>query len=321
MNVGNFVVSLDFELLWGVRDHATHESYGRNIVGGREAIPRILELFAQHEIRATWATVGFLFAEDRDELLASLPPDELRPAYCDPRLSNYSYLDEVGTDERRDPYYFGLSLIRFIQQTPGQDIGTHTLSHFYALEPGAMLAAFEADLLAAQALAKRRGVALRSIVFPRNQYDQKHLEICRKVGITSFRGNPTSWAYRPTAGAKQTFARRGLRLLDAHTGILGSHQHQGVVGDDQSPRDIPASQFLRPCSGRLAALHPLHLSTLKRAMTQAAISSSIFHLWWHPHNFGRDLESNLAALRQVVRHALQLRDSHGMQSANMADLA
>ena len=102
-----FVISLDFELLWGVRDHADRESYGRNILGGREAIPRILDLFERHGIRATWATVGFLFAEDKDELLASLPPEELRPTYAQDALSNYRYLGEVGQNERQDPYSFG----------------------------------------------------------------------------------------------------------------------------------------------------------------------------------------------------------------------
>jgi hypothetical protein len=38
---GEFVISLDFELMWGVRDHATRDTYGANVLGGREAIPRI----------------------------------------------------------------------------------------------------------------------------------------------------------------------------------------------------------------------------------------------------------------------------------------
>ena len=76
---GELVISLDFELLWGVRDHATRDSYGANVLRGREAIPRILDLFEHYGIAATWATVGLLMAESRDELLASLPPEELRP--------------------------------------------------------------------------------------------------------------------------------------------------------------------------------------------------------------------------------------------------
>lgn len=50
---GAFVISLDFELLWGVRDHADRSSYGRNILGGRAAIPRMLDLFERHGVRAT----------------------------------------------------------------------------------------------------------------------------------------------------------------------------------------------------------------------------------------------------------------------------
>ena len=42
---GQLIISLDFELLWGVRDHADRASYGGNIIGAREAIPHILELF------------------------------------------------------------------------------------------------------------------------------------------------------------------------------------------------------------------------------------------------------------------------------------
>ena len=41
---GQFVISLDFELLWGVRDHSDKQSYGQNVLGAREAVPRIREL-------------------------------------------------------------------------------------------------------------------------------------------------------------------------------------------------------------------------------------------------------------------------------------
>ena len=216
---GQFVISLDFELLWGVRDHADQTSYGANVLGGRQAIPYILDLFAKYEISATWATVGFLFCENRDELMDILPAPELRPAYDNKALSNYSYLSEVGADETADPYYFAPSLIRQIADTPRQEIATHTLCHFYCLEDGASEAAFEADLSAALALANRRGIQLRSIVFPRNQYRPEHLAICRRLGIEAYRGNPSAWAYRPTKGAGQTPLRRALRLADAQAGF------------------------------------------------------------------------------------------------------
>lgn len=310
---GEFVISLDFELLWGLRDHATRESYGSRILGGRDAIPQMLERFERDGIAATWATVGMLFCETREELLDSLPPADLRPRYRDATLSNYSYLEEVGPDEARDPYYFGAALIERIADCPGQEIATHTMTHFYCLEPGASVESFEADLDAACRVAARRGITLRSIVFPRNQYAAPHLDAIRKKGIRRYRGNPTSWAYRPEAGAGQTLSRRLLRLMDAHSGMLGPHLYPPGSGD------VPASHFLRPCSGGLARVHPLHLQVIERAMTRAAKVGLGFHLWWHPHNFGMNTAENLAGLERIIAHFVRLRDAYGMVSRSMAD--
>ena len=314
--VGRLIISLDFELLWGVRDTEDRQSYGQNILGAREAIPRMLDMFAAEGIRATWATVGFLFCETKEELLAFLP--EERPAFRNPRLSNYSYIDEVGPDERRDPYFFGASLVDRIARTPGQEIGTHTLSHTYCLEDGQTVDALRADLRAALSLAERRGLTLKSIVFPRNQYSDESLAVCKAIGLTHFRGNAKGWAYRALPGAGQTRPRRAVRLLDAYSGALGMQlcepaTHNGLV-------DVPASRFLRPCAGRLAPLHPLHLATIKRGMTAAAEQGKGYHLWWHPHNFGRELEANLQGLAQILGHFRALRDRFGMVSCAMADI-
>jgi hypothetical protein len=312
MKEGEFVLSLDFELLWGVRDHATRESYGKNILGGRAAIPLMLERFERHGIEATWATVGAVFCGSRDELFDALPPEELRPQYSNPALSNYSYLDEIGPDEFRDPYYFGASLVESIAACPGQEIATHTMSHFYCLEAGASNESFAADLDAACDLAASRGITMQSIVFPRNQFAASHLEIVRSKGFRRYRGTPETWAYRPTPGRDQTLARRLLRLVDAHTGLLGPHLYR------PESDNVPASHFLRPCSGRMAVFHPRHLAVIERAMTKAAKEGSGFHLWWHPHNFGNDTPANLAGLDRIIAHFLRLRNEYGMVSRPMA---
>ena len=61
---GTLVVSLDFELFWGMLDVCTLDEYRENVLGGRKAIPQMLQLFEKYNIHATWAAVGFLFAED-----------------------------------------------------------------------------------------------------------------------------------------------------------------------------------------------------------------------------------------------------------------
>ncbi|WP_420818850.1 hypothetical protein [Oceaniglobus ichthyenteri] len=207
-------------------------------------------------------------------------------------------------------------MISAIHQTPGQEIATHTLSHFYCLEDGQTLSAFEADIVAAKKLADARGIELRSIVFPRNQFAAEHLTVCAKHGITHYRGNPSPWAFRAAKGVEQTSMRRALRLLDAYSGVLGSQAFEAVSGQ---PTDIPASRFLRPCAGRLAAFHPLHIATIKRGMTAAARDGKGYHLWWHPHNFGQNLEANLDGLSQVIAHFAKLRDRFDMKSLTMGE--
>lgn len=315
--IGELVISLELELLWGLRDHADRRTYGQNILGGREAVPRILDLFEQFDIAATWATVGFASCETKEELLESLPPVELWPRYRREGLSNYKYLADLGTSERDDPYYFGASLLRHIRQAPKQEVGTHTMSHFYCLEEGSTCDAFEADLRAAAALAERQNFTLRSIVFPRNQYAPEHLEICRRHGLRAYRGNPAGWPYRPAPGAGQGPLRRAARLVDSYTGLLGAHTHPI---DGGGFRNVAASHFLRPRPRHLATVHPLHLATVHRAMTTAARCGRSFHLWWHPHNFGAAVEANMAALQRIIEHFEDLRGQGRMVSRAMGDV-
>ena len=84
-------------------------------------------------------------------------------------------------------------------------------------------------------------------------------------------------------------------------------------------RNVPASQFLRPCSGRLAPLHPAHIRTIRAGMTKAARQNQGYHLWWHPHNFGRDTDANLKGLESLLTHFRHLRDDCGMTSQMMRD--
>ncbi|MBC7447991.1 MAG: polysaccharide deacetylase family protein [Hymenobacteraceae bacterium] len=317
---GTFVISLDYELFWGVRDKRTIAGYGENLRGTREAVPAMLHLFATHGLRATWATVGFLFFDRKDDLLAHLPA--VRPAYANTNLSPYPALAEIGVDEAADPYHFGLDLLRQIQATPGQEIGTHTFCHYYALERGQTAAAFRADLEAAIAAGRRVGVEIKSLVFPRNQSNAEYLVIARELGLTSYRGNEPHWIYKERSEEEQALWKRGARLLDAYLNLSGHHTFRlEDVAGTAPPFNLPASRFLRPWSARLAVGEELRLRRIEAGMTHAAHTGEVFHLWWHPENFGANLTQNMANLTRLARHFDALRTSHGFQSATRGDLA
>lgn len=314
-NNSHFVVSLDFELMWGARDHLTVAQYGANVRGVREAIPRLLELFDRFGIRATWATVGFLFCENKDELMASLPV--LRPSYRRKAFSNYSYLHEIGKSEKDDPNHFGFSLLKGIQACPDQEIATHTFSHYYCLEDGQNSNEFKADIDAAIAVAHRHSIKLKSIVFPRNQYSRDHLAIVRAAGLKAFRGNERSWLYRPTNAEGQNRFRRAARLADQYFDLTGDHVARLAQVDGLA--EIASSRFLRPHSRLLAPIDNLRLSRTKKSIDAAASQNGIFHLWWHPHNFGVDLDENVDFLTSILRHFSKMRETYGMQSSRMDD--
>ena len=87
---GQFVISLDFELFWGVRDKRKIEDYGPALTKVHEIVPNMLELFRQYGIRSTFATVGLLFAKNKVEMKKFSP--SVKPGYKDINLSPYMVL-------------------------------------------------------------------------------------------------------------------------------------------------------------------------------------------------------------------------------------
>lgn len=314
-----FVISLDFELYWGVRDRMTLDGYGENLLGVRAAVPAMLALFAEYGIHATWATVGFLFFNNRDELLQGLP--ERKPDYANSQLSPYHTIEQIGDTEQHDPFHFAPSLIKLIASFPYQEIGTHTFSHYYCLEHGQDIDTFRDDLAAAMRIAKGHNLQLQSLVFPRNQFNGRYLAVCKELGIRAYRGNESSWMYQAKNEDDESLLRRAIRLADAYVNF-SSHNAYSWHGITSSfPHNIPSSRFLRPYSPRLRLLEPLRLRRILGDLTYAARTDQVYHLWWHPHNFGVNLEENLAFLRRILAHHARLQETRGMESLNMGELA
>ncbi len=321
---GYFVVSLDFELFWGMSDATTLEAYGENILGVRTAIPRMLELFSEYGIHATWATVGMLMCRNKDELLSLLPPHDLRPKYPDPRMSTYHYIEhtKIGDDESGDPYHYGPSLAEAILKTPHQELANHTFSHYYAVDGDKNANPILArDLDAHAGISMSYGVTATSIIFPRNQVSDEALRVCAEKGITAYRGNEEHFLYRARGYNEQNLFIRGLRLLDHYINISGYHTYPIPHMDGHGIVNIPSSRFLRPYMKALSFLEPLRLLRIKRAMTRSARRGEVFHLWWHPHNFGINQTENFKNLTIILEHFKKLQTEYGMQSVSMKELA
>ncbi|MEN6342918.1 MAG: polysaccharide deacetylase family protein [Methanospirillum sp.] len=316
---GTFIISLDCELYWGMRDKRTLDEYRENLIGDRLVVPRLLALFDEFGIRATWAFVGLLFFSDREALLAGLPA--VLPTYLDSRLCPYFELPRMGPNEEEDPFRYGASLVEAVLAHDGHEVASHTFSHYYCLEPGQTVEEFRADLAAANRAAAQYGLELTSLVFPRNQTNDEYLAACREYGIRAYRRNTQSWLYREMSEGGETTFRRAVRYADAFVNLSGYQVHDIREISGPLPVNVPASRFLYPRQRWTARFDALRLRRIRREMTYAAEHGLLYHLWWHPHNFGRETEAHLALLRGILEHYLYLHDTAGMRSRTMRDVA
>ena len=318
-NKGFFIISLDFELFWGVRDKRKIKDYKENILGVRTVIPRLLEIFNKYDISATFAVVGFLFAKNKEELIACSP--EILPDYVNPRLSPYGdYMKTVGESAETDPFHFGLDMIDLIKKYPQYEIATHTYSHYYCLEAGQTEIEFRQDLSSAIIIGLKNNVEYKSIVFPRNQCNEDYLLICLANGIKSFRGETPTWFSGTKKIRRLLFLKKALKFIDSYLNISGHNTFDIEKISAKKPYNLQGSRFLYP-SERKNTFSKIKVARIKKSMTFAAKRNLVYHLWWHPHNFGKNVDSNLNMIEEILNHYAFLNKKYNFTSLNMKGLS
>ena len=318
---GALVLSLDFELYWGMRDRKPLDAAERQrLLRAREVVPQILSVFREHSIRATWATVGLLFARSRDEAEEYRPPHV--PQYEQRQLDPYAEM--LGADEATDPFHFAPSLIKQVAETPGQEVASHSFSHYYALERGPGEREFQADLNSAIRIAANSGHFLKSYVFPRNQVRGSYLPILKQAGFESYRGTEPAKAHPPVSFREQRrLSKRAFRLADAYWNLNGMKTVAWPRTDcsrTERPVSVSASRYLRPYSSALSFLENERYKRIESAMRSAARERRIFHLWWHPEDFAAAPERNLDFLERVLTAFGRYRRELEMVSLSMRDV-
>lgn len=310
MKKGALVISLDFELVWGIFDHIDLKDKVAYFDNTLIAIPKMLEIFERYNINVTWATVGMLFNKNWEEWQANIPA--LLPTYDNPILNPYTY-GKAHQKSGYDRFFFAPELIKTIQSVKGQEIGTHTYSHYYCLEKGQTVAQFEADLQQANLMANQFNLKLTSLVFPRNQFNKNYLEVCAENQIETVRTNPDDWYWDTTK--PDTLFSKLARTGDAYL-PFGKKSYALESTGQATVVCQKASRFLRP-QHQVSILNSLRLSRIKNEIIQAAQNGEVYHLWWHPHNFGIDTDNALKAMTEIVEVFTHCKQTYGMESLTM----
>ena len=312
---GALVISLDFELLWGIFDKVDYKKKEQYFQNTKNVIPKILTLFEEYGINATWATVGMLFNKNWEEWENNFP--DTLPKYDNNNLNPFEYGKSIYASETAT-LCFSSDLIQLIKATSGQELATHTYSHYYCNEKGQTIEMFEADLRKAIDLGKRYNVTIKSLVFPRNQFNKYYLKVCEELGILNIRVNPDSWYWKDPE--KNSISQKIFRTGDAYFGLNDkSYPLNSIFKDGSKVTLQKASRMFRPFSNK-KVFEQLKISRIKSEITKAARNSEIYHLWWHPHNFGNHPDEALIQLIEILDHFQYCKNKFGFTSQTMEGL-
>lgn len=314
---GTLVISLDFEMFWGIADFADIREWTPIVENVHMVVPRLLEMFQKHGVHATWATVGALMCEGRSEFLERLP----KPVASQTK----TMLEKLGLMELGngascpDHILFAPELVRMIAASEGQEIGTHTFSHYYCDDPTGSPEEFAAELTASQAIAKEKGYPFCSAVFPRNQVSDRFVNVLQHSNLRCFRGVERGWIpkYRSKLGKLGTI----LWYLDNYIPLARtcsfSKKDAEQIG---SLINIRNSRFFKPYRPKYAFAERLKVWRYKLEMKSAAKHGEIYHIYWHPHNFAENTEINFRQMDELLSYFEKLSSKYGMESKSMFEV-
>lgn len=306
------IISLDKELIWGSFDHTPPEVFAARNPDPRRIVVDLLRLLDEREVPATWAVVGHLFLGSCERGPHGPHPELVRPRY---RWYSGDWLQaDPCTNRAQDPLWYGDDIVESIlgARTP-QEIGCHSFSHLVFGDPGCSVEAADSDLAACVEVARARGIALRSFVFPRNA--EGHHDRLRKHGFIAFRGQDPTW-FRSLPGPTQ----RAGHFLDEMT---------GAPPPVATPRevlpglwDLPGSMIFMPRHG-VRRFIPLaaRVRKARAGLARARREGKIFHLWFHPFNLASDPQGLFPALAAILDEAVGLRDRGELDIRTMGDIA
>lgn len=268
---GQFCISIDLELAWGVWDVLTEDFISLCKTREREVVRRLLELFDEHEIEATWAIVGHLLDA----------PEQGRRGGAE--------------------IWYAPEIVAAIQsaKTP-QEIGSHSYAHIYYGQVARDAA--RADLQQARQSHLRNALAFDSFVYPRN--DVAHQDLLAEAGLRVFRSVDAAWY--AAAGRVHPLLGRAAHFIDKMLPITPPtvkplRHASGAV-------ELPSSMLLIGRNGMRKMIPPsIQIRKAKLGLRRAAREGELFHLWFHPSNFYHSAESQFGVLERILKIAVELR--------------
>ena len=311
-STGIFTISLDFELIWGTLDLFGPEKFRSICLRERVVVERLLELFAEFEVSATWCTVGHLFLRECADHHGVKHPQIVRPNHA--WVSNDWFAHDPCGDESSEPVFYGRSLIeKILACRVPQELGCHTFSHAIFGDPGCSKATARTELAECVKLARQMGVEMRSFVFPRNRVG--HLDVLQEFGFTCYRSREPQWYERWPEAVKR--AGHLFNVLVATEPPVSLPQL-----DEGGLWHTPASMLYFPMKGNRRHFVPVsvRVKRARKGLDAAVKRKRVFHLWFHPTDMAEEIDRMFAGLRSILEYARTLRARGDIETLPMGAL-
>jgi peptidoglycan/xylan/chitin deacetylase (PgdA/CDA1 family) len=299
---GAFTISLDFELIWGTLDIIGPDKWSDLFRRERAVvIDRLLELFVEFDVSATWCILGHLFLDGCSAENGLKHPEIVR-AHHAWHPADW-FIDDPCATVAAAPNFYGRDLVMKIRDCAvAQEIGSHSFSHVIFGDKGCSAEAARSELAECLRLAREMDIEMSSFVFPRNEIG--HLDLVGEFGFKCYRGVEPNWFEKPQYPHR---FRRMMRLIDVLRRakppvVLPEREENGLW-------NIPGSAMYFPMHGARRYI-PAGARTKRafKGLAAAAAEKKIFHLWFHPTNMVDETEKMFAGLRKILEYAALLRN-------------
>jgi peptidoglycan/xylan/chitin deacetylase (PgdA/CDA1 family) len=290
-------ISFDVELAWGSVENGTwrqQEAEGL-WVNTRNAVTRLLDIFHEAEIAATWGFVGKLLDQD------GIKSDGLPPEYT-----------ELWRTNGKESSWRGIDLLeRILASQMKHEIGCHSFFHFRYNRDVITRELVERDIELCREVSRKHGLSPVSFIFPANE--ERAIDFLAERGFTSFRGENKYERIRSTNPL--------IRRLISLSRLTGMGRLRIEKPSECSPGflRLPGSVLFNIPLKRRRFLPGL-VYRVKRGLKQAVYSQDYFHIWSHPANFAKT-PSLLPALREILLDAVKMREAGQLEITTMGDSA
>jgi peptidoglycan/xylan/chitin deacetylase (PgdA/CDA1 family) len=307
-------LSFDLELIWGTLDLFGPEGFDRQCRIEKDmVIGRLLELLDELEIPATWFVVGHLFLDECHTEDGRKHPEIVRPTHAWSRGDWFQH-DPDGPEEEA-PTFLGWSMVRrIVERQVRHEIGAHSFSHVIFGDPGCSRDTAASEVAACVAVARARGLEVRSFAFPRNRVG--HLDVLAEQGFRCYRGPEPRWYNSPRCPA---LLSRVAHIWDflriAAPPVVVPHRRGGLCS-------VPGSMILLPMHGlRRHIPASWRVARARKGLAAAVEQSRVFHLWMHPTNLVDSMEEMIGCLRSVLEEVVRLRAEGRLVTRTVAGAA